>query len=195
LCKLVGHQWNEGQRLCMGCNLWPTNCQPEHQDSYKGWLWSSCKSMFVLISLERSNYIHKQTSHRQCKIWARQDSEWISTLVKTIVQTILYYSFHKFLGGVEWSGQTIECLHTWETGWEWSNLLTLQAVLVPVLVGLGSWQMVFSSVLGGKEISKRRFGKQVRGEVRWGEVRWEVRGERWGGVSQSAVPSDNNIPD
>jgi len=33
--------------------------------------------------------------------------------------------------------------------------------------GLGSWQMVFCSVLGGKEISKRRFGKQVR----------EVRGE------------------
>jgi hypothetical protein len=30
--------------------------------------------------------------------------------------------------------------------------------------------MVFSSVLGGKEISKRRFGKQVRGEV-GGEVR------------------------
>jgi hypothetical protein len=70
------------------------------------------------------------------------------------------------LGVVEWSGVTIDsCIYEKLAG-NGLTYLPLQAVLVPVLVGLGSWQMVFSSVLGGKEISKRRFGKQVRAEVR-----------------------------
>jgi hypothetical protein len=69
---------------------------------------------------------------------------------------------------VEWSGVNRpinSCIYEKLAGNGLTYLhLHLQAVLVPVLVGLGSWQMVFSSVLGGKEISKRRFGKQVRGE-------------------------------
>jgi hypothetical protein len=126
--------------------------------------------------------IHGQTWHHWCKIWARQDSEWISTIVKTIVQTLLYYSFHNFFW-VEWSGETTDSLHIWETGWEWRLLTYIcRQCRCQFWWGLGSWQMVFSSVLGGEEISKRRFGKQVRGQ-------------RWGGVSQSAVQSNNNIPD
>jgi hypothetical protein len=95
--------------------------------------------------------------------------------VKTIVQTILYYTkvFTNFW--VEWSGgQRVDsCIHEKLAG----NGLTYLHFAGSVGASFGGpWlvcKMVFSSVLGGEEISKRRFGEQVRGEVRW-----EVRGER-----------------
>jgi hypothetical protein len=112
--------------------------------------------------------IHGQTWHHWCKIWARQDSEWISTIVKTIVQTLLYYSFHNFFW-VEWSGverQQIVCIY---------EKLAGNGVYLPTFAG-----SVGASFGGALARGKWCFPvylvarKSVREDL---ENRWEVRGE------------------